>query len=538
MPLLTALARFRYVFAAVCLAVACLVFVTPTVSDARAGGGQSYGGGSRSSSSSSRSNSGPSYSGPSYSSSRSSGSGSSGGDAGAGFVVAVIIIVIIIVIILAAAKNSGTKTFIAADDGVPLSDRTLPLHEALARLKALDANFSETLFFDFVQLLYARVQVERGGGNLDALQAFVSSDIMEQMQKDARARGVTKVDEVLVGSSRILALEGLFDDAPLLGVQVEIEGNFTEHAQAGATHYYARERWTFRRKRGALSKPPGQMSNLSCPSCGSPSEVRPDGSCPYCDRVVAPGDFQWMLAATKVQEVIASHRPSLTSTAPEEGTDFPDVIAPDYDSARAAFLQRSTGFDEAAFQQRVATCFLAIQDAWSSGKWEKARPFETDHLFNTHRYWIEQYKRQGLANRLDDVRIARQWTVRYAQDAFYDSITVRIHASLRDYVVDAGGRVVGGDQRSPRAFSEYWTFIRTAGAAAPVPAKEGACPNCGAPLEVSMAGDCAYCGSKVTSGQFDWVLSAIEQDESYGKEDVAILPGTAPAPPAPPTAEG
>jgi ferredoxin len=30
-----------------------------------------------------------------------------------------------------------------------------------------------------------------------------------------------------------------------------------------------------------------------------------------------------------------------------------------------------------------------------------------------------------------------------------------------------------------------------------------------------MAGNCAYCHVKVTAGEFDWVLSRIEQDESY-----------------------
>ena len=42
------------------------------------------------------------------------------------------------------------------------------------------------------------------------------------------------------------------------------------------------------------------------------------------------------------------------------------------------------------------------------------------------------------------------------------------------------------------------------------------CPNCGAPLDnVNMAGNCQYCGGKITRGDFDWVLSRIEQDESY-----------------------
>ena len=36
-----------------------------------------------------------------------------------------------------------------------------------------------------------------------------------------------------------------------------------------------------------------------------------------------------------------------------------------------------------------------------------------------------------------------------------------------------------------------------------------------APLEVSMGGECKYCGAHVTSGEFDWILSKIEQDDSY-----------------------
>jgi len=41
------------------------------------------------------------------------------------------------------------------------------------------------------------------------------------------------------------------------------------------------------------------------------------------------------------------------------------------------------------------------------------------------------------------------------------------------------------------------------------------CPNCGAALKINAAGVCEYCSGKITSGDFDWVLSKIEQDESY-----------------------
>ena len=41
------------------------------------------------------------------------------------------------------------------------------------------------------------------------------------------------------------------------------------------------------------------------------------------------------------------------------------------------------------------------------------------------------------------------------------------------------------------------------------------CPNCGAPLAISNAGQCTHCNAEVESGSFDWTLSKIEQDDVY-----------------------
>ena len=142
------------------------------------------------------------------------------------------------------------------------------------------------------------------------------------------------------------------------------------------------------------------------------------------------------------------------------------------------------------------------------------RPYVSDSLFQMLNYWIGEYRRQRLRNVLEDVRIEKIEPVKVGIDAFHDALTFRIFASMRDYTVDERGRVVCGDKGTPRRFSEYWTFIRRRGA------KESGrgdnnCPNCGAALKINMAGVCEYCQGKVTSGEFDWVLSRIEQDEAY-----------------------
>ena len=101
------------------------------------------------------------------------------------------------------------------------------------------------------------------------------------------------------------------------------------------------------------------------------------------------------------------------------------------------------------------------------------------------------------------------------QDAFYNAITLRIWGAGYDYTVDTAGHVVSGSKNNMRRWSEYWTFIRNA-QAKPLPTRADLnCPNCGAALKVNLAGICEFCGGKITSGDFDWVLSRIEQDESY-----------------------
>ena len=99
-------------------------------------------------------------------------------------------------------------------------------------------------------------------------------------------------------------------------------------------------------------------------------------------------------------------------------------------------------------------------------------------------------------------------------DAYYDAVTVRVHASSLDYTIADDGRLVSGSKSRPRAYTEYWTLIRGTNRKGPTRTELG-CSNCGGPLDVNMAGQCKFCNVKVTTGDFDWVLSRIEQDESY-----------------------
>jgi hypothetical protein len=238
------------------------------------------------------------------------------------------------------------------------------------------------------------------------------------------------------------------------------------------------------------------------------------GRCQYCQATVDTGQFDWVVDRIEVAER-ETRGPMLTGTTEEKGTDRPTLVDRDLQARFGELTGRDPAFVWPAFQARVALIFGAMQRSWSNREWQEVRPFVSDNLFQMLNYWIEAYKKERLRNVTEGARVEQIELVRISSDKFFDALTVRLFATSLDYTIaDEDGRVVAGSRQKPRRYSEYWTLIR--GSARKGPTRtDAACPSCGAPLKIEMAGHCEYCRAKVTSGDFDWVLSRIEQDDVY-----------------------
>jgi hypothetical protein len=329
--------------------------------------------------------------------------------------------------------------------------------------------------------------------------------------------GLKEVKGIIVGAMKMEDVRGL--EKPLVNISLVFETNYTELASANGgapaeMTYYVRERWLLERKRDVLSPPPAQATALHCPKCGAPLQKDTVGACAFCGTKVESGEFQWYVRGIGLLGREAKG-PLLTSNVPEVGTDLPSVVQPGFRDIRIEFEKNNPGFSWGEFQARARLIFDELQAAWSALNWERARPHETDNLFQMHQYWIDAYQRQHLRNVLDQCRVTALQPVKLQEDAFYNAITLRIGAQGYDFTVDPSGNVVSGSKTNLRYWSEYWTFIRNRQAKAGPARADLNCPNCGAPLKVNNAGVCEFCGGKITSGEFDWVLSKIEQDESY-----------------------
>jgi len=458
----------------------------------------------------------------------SGGGGSGGGGSGGGEIIYLLIrltirypqvgvpvlIVVVIIYLRSRRKNPAPAYTISslkpAVNALPLDSRSRDI--LVGRLQQEDANFSLPLFLDFAQLLYTKVLQFAGSQKIDKLKVYLSQPVREKIKENNRF--VKEIRNVIVGSCSIseINLSGGAENF----ITLVFESNYSLVTGSEGKHsvYYEYATWRLARSKGTISKGPGEMNRVGCPRCGAPLDDNREEKCSYCGHEFLAGSDTWYVKSIDSLYREQKNPDVKAGYAVETGTDRPTLYQPDLQLKQAAFKGKYPDFDLTTFYQRVKHIFLTLQQAWSTRKWETARPYETDSLFQTHLYWINLYKRENMRNVLQDIHLSNIELVKIGGDTFFDSLTVRIFAAMVDYMETDSGSLIGGDKKKSRPFSEYWTFIRRAGI------KEDRldpshCPNCGNELKIGMTGMCEYCGSKITSGEFSWVLSLIEQDESY-----------------------
>ena len=157
--------------------------------------------------------------------------------------------------------------------------------------------------------------------------------------------------------------------------------------------------------------------------------------------------------------------------------------------------------------------FMKIQEAWTAKDWKIIRPFESETLFNQHKQQLDEYIRLGKTNVVEKISIKHCSLHGFQQDGDKEVLTVWLNAIMRDYVIDdATKKVLESDPNRDWYMKYEMVFNRKAGVKTD-PGKKGNtitnCPNCGAPTEITSSGQCAYCGSVITNGEHDWVLTDI-----------------------------
>lgn len=139
------------------------------------------------------------------------------------------------------------------------------------------------------------------------------------------------------------------------------------------------------------------------------------------------------------------------------------------------------------------------------------RPVLHQNLFNTTQRQVEEKKKQGVVYHYESIAINTAYLTSFVRDKEFEYLTVYLNARMIDYQVDEKtGNIIRGDKTTRWDLRYKMKFVRSTSATTKgaVSGTHGYnCPNCGAPLEITSSGECPYCGSIVTTGDYSWVLT-------------------------------
>jgi len=373
-----------------------------------------------------------------------------------------------------------------------------------------DPDFSEIVFRDLAFRLYAEAyRAAADPRAVESLAPYLSAELCDQLRADLRG---ARCRAALVGELRI---EGYTASEETLTISVIYTGNvhLDDAHGGGEKAVYVVERWEFSRRRGARTRPPEAIRRLGCPSCGAPFVRGDQRRCAHCGSIVEDGRLEWRAQSRRVLtwEV---QPPTVTHSVVELGTDDPTIRQRGALRRLAELTTADPSVTSSSLEDRVAAIYAALNDGWNADEPRRFRPYVSDALFDYLRYWLSAYRAKGLRNQVTSMRLTAIHLAKVERDVFFDAVTLRVFATGLDFTLSSDDRVVSGSRRTERAYSEYWTLIRGRSAAS-APSSDGRCPACSATLELNMAGECDGCGAHLTLGEFDWVLSRIEQDEVY-----------------------
>ena len=184
---------------------------------------------------------------------------------------------------------------------------------------------------------------------------------------------------------------------------------------------------------------------------------------------------------------------------------------PDTQAVAAQVQAIDPYFSAEKFCSWAREVFIKLQQAWTERNWKLIRPFESEELFQLHNSQLEEYIRNNKINVIEKIGVKSCDLVQFVQDGDKEVMTVQLSAVMRDYVIDATSRkVLESNPNKDWYMTYHLTFARKAG----VKTQQGLsnlsttnCPNCGAPTEITSSGQCPYCGSIITTGEHDWVLT-------------------------------
>ena len=193
----------------------------------------------------------------------------------------------------------------------------------------------------------------------------------------------------------------------------------------------------------------------------------------------------------------------------------PGAAATDYTKLNKTedYKRIDPDFSENLFKEKISNLYVQMQNCWQAKDIDQLRPYFTDVLYNQFDRQLEAYRINKQTNCIENICVLSVDIMGWTQDEVHDIMILRLKTRIRDYVVNDITNIVIRGSKTQEKFMDYeWSLIRKTGIQ--THNKEGItslhCASCGAPMDVNQSSKCPYCGTVMTTSDYDWVISAIK----------------------------
>jgi len=180
----------------------------------------------------------------------------------------------------------------------------------------------------------------------------------------------------------------------------------------------------------------------------------------------------------------------------------------------AEYRERDPKFSEPAMQERISNLYVQMQNCWTAKNMESLRPYFTDAAYAQFDRQLESYRANRRTNYVERITVLgvelRGWYEQEGNDCMVASVRTRIVDYTKD---DSSGRIISGSNTAEKFMTYEYVLLRSSGFVTDSQDRNAEtvnCPNCAAPLNINQSAKCPYCGSVITTKDYDWVISSIK----------------------------
>jgi predicted lipid-binding transport protein (Tim44 family) len=322
----------------------------------------------------------------------------------------------------------------AGDSGSAMAGVRPAPPPAIETIRGLDPGFEMETFLQRAEMTFFLVKRGIQKNDAAAIRPYLN-DAMFSFVSQSIAQAKTQHRHALLESLNVRGIAVEDADCNAQGQRIQVHFDLVYRAKTlddtnqvvndeGQDRAHA-EQWTFTRSAAARTAVNGGVIASRCPVCGAELRLNLDGTCAHCKASVTNGSVDW---------VVSEVRPA--NFAGYSGESVLGVQAPSIPEGVAALTAADKDFSLNAFEGRVKTAFLALQDAWCKQNLDAGKAFLSPGAYFAWSAQLESMAAEGRRNVMENLSVRGIQPIRIVHGRVFDDLTVRISAAAADFEVD------------------------------------------------------------------------------------------------------